>query len=72
MLKEWIWWQIEAGMEHVGDDGSISLSDLTIGFWMAMVLQGLHVSAGPSIHYGGHIKEMHEPDRLLYGLAWRK
>jgi hypothetical protein len=38
MLKEWIWWQIEASLEHLGDENTIPLSDMTICFWMALTV----------------------------------
>jgi hypothetical protein len=69
MLKEWLWWQIEVSMEHLDDDSSISFSDLTLCFWMALVLQGVRVSSEPPILYTVHIRETPEPDRLLYGSA---
>lgn len=40
MLKEWVWWQIEASLEHLEDDSSIPLSDLTICLWMALAVKG--------------------------------
>ncbi len=40
MLKEWFWWQIEATVETLDDESSISLSDMTICFWIALVLTG--------------------------------
>ena len=69
MLKEWLWWQIEVSMEHLDDDNITSLSDLTICLWMALVLQGVQVSSEPTIHYGGFMREIPEPDRFLYGSA---
>lgn len=68
MLKKWLWWQIEAGMEHLDNDSDILFSDLTIGFWVALVLQGVEVYAGPQTRYG-HLREIPEPGRLLYGSA---
>jgi hypothetical protein len=68
MLKEWLWWQIEASMEHLDEDSSIPISDLTVSFWMALVLQGVQVYSGPPMH-SGVIREIPEPDRLLYGSA---
>ncbi len=38
MLKEWVWWQIEASLEHLGDESTIPFSDLTICFWMALTV----------------------------------
>ncbi|PKN62350.1 MAG: hypothetical protein CVU57_24970 [Deltaproteobacteria bacterium HGW-Deltaproteobacteria-15] len=69
MLKEWLWWQIEVSMEHLEDDNITPLSDLTICYWMALVLQGVQVSSVPTIHYGGHMGEISGPDWLLYGSA---
>lgn len=39
MYKEWIWWQIEASLEHLEDDSCIPLSDLTVCFWMAVAVK---------------------------------
>lgn len=40
MLKEWFWWQIEATVETLDDESTISLSDMTICFWIALALAG--------------------------------
>lgn len=40
MLKEWFWWQIEATVETLDDESTISLSDMTICFWIALALTG--------------------------------
>lgn len=39
MLKEWFWWQIEASMEGLDDEGSVSLSQSTLFLWMALALK---------------------------------
>lgn len=39
MLKEWFWWQIEASMEGLDDEGSVSLSQSTVLLWMALALK---------------------------------
>ncbi|RJR47609.1 MAG: hypothetical protein C4576_09375 [Desulfobacteraceae bacterium] len=69
MLKQWLWWQIEVSLEHLDDESITSLSDLTIFFWMASVLQGVQVSSETTIPHGVPLGEMPEPEMLLYGSA---
>jgi len=69
MLKQWLWWQIEVSLEHLDDDSITSLSDSTILFWMAAVLQDVQVSSETPIPNGAYFSEMPESEMLLYGSA---
>jgi hypothetical protein len=52
MLKEWVWWQIEASLEHLEEDSAIPFSDLTVYFWMALVVKGCTEIQGRPDCYG--------------------
>lgn len=59
MLKEWVWWQIEASLEHLEDDSSIPLSDLTICLWMALAVKGCTGLLREEDHYSLHSVLIH-------------
>jgi hypothetical protein len=66
MLKDWVWWQIEASLEHLADDSTIPLSDLTVCFWLALAVKGctaLQESESDRRH-GGQI--LCEPGGVTY------